>query len=477
MTHIRDEYDSIVIGAGMSGLAAGIRLAHYGQKVAIFESHSLAGGLNSYYSRGGRLFDVGLHAVTNHVEANVRSAPMNKLCRQLRIKSADLGLCPQIRSRINFPSASLEFTNDFDSFRQSVSRFFPGESEGLDRFVQDISGDGELSLNQEFESTRKKLGKWFTSPLFMEMLCCPLMYYGNAWEEDMDFSQFVIMFKSIFLEGFARPREGVTRIIDLLVSRYRECGGELHMKTPVKSIISRDGAVRGVILADGRQVLADRVFSSAGIAETHNLVDYEASLESETSHGEKTGSEKPRSGKLSFVEAIFVLDRSPASLGMNDTIHFFSRQNNFAYRQPDTFMDMDSGVLCCPNNFDYRKPLEEGILRITHMANHDKWAELDRSAYRRKKEECLSACAREIEEWFPGFAGSIVATDFFTPVTVRRFTGHHNGAVYGSPDKSRDGRTAWENLYIIGTDQGFLGIIGSMLSGISIANLRGLMSR
>ena len=27
-------YDTIIIGAGMSGLAAGIRLAHFGQRVA-----------------------------------------------------------------------------------------------------------------------------------------------------------------------------------------------------------------------------------------------------------------------------------------------------------------------------------------------------------------------------------------------------------------------------------------------------------
>ena len=44
------------------------------------------------------------------------------------------------------------------------------------------------------------------------------------------------------------------------------------------------------------------------------------------------------------------------------------------------------------------------------------------------------------------------------------------GAIYGSPQKIRDGRTSMSNLYLAGTDQGFLGIIGAMLSGISMAN-------
>ena len=39
-------YDVVIIGAGMSGLAAGIRLAHFGKKVCIFERHNAVGGLN-----------------------------------------------------------------------------------------------------------------------------------------------------------------------------------------------------------------------------------------------------------------------------------------------------------------------------------------------------------------------------------------------------------------------------------------------
>ena len=53
-------YDTIIIGAGMSGLAAGIRLAHYQRRVCILERHRAIGGLNSFYGRGGRTFDVGL---------------------------------------------------------------------------------------------------------------------------------------------------------------------------------------------------------------------------------------------------------------------------------------------------------------------------------------------------------------------------------------------------------------------------------
>jgi len=58
-------YDTIIIGAGMSGLAAGIRLAYYDQRVCILERHYTIGGLNSFYRLRGRDYDVGLHALTN----------------------------------------------------------------------------------------------------------------------------------------------------------------------------------------------------------------------------------------------------------------------------------------------------------------------------------------------------------------------------------------------------------------------------
>ena len=56
------------------------------------------------------------------------------------------------------------------------------------------------------------------------------------------------------------------------------------------------------------------------------------------------------------------------------------------------------------------------------------------------------------------------------PKTIRRFTWHDNGAVYGAPHKQLDGATHLPNLHLCGTDQGFVGIVGSILSGISRAN-------
>ena len=38
------------------------------------------------------------------------------------------------------------------------------------------------------------------------------------------------------------------------------------------------------------------------------------------------------------------------------------------------------------------------------------------------------------------------------------------------PQKRRDGSTVFDNLFLAGTDQGYVGIVGAMLGGIAIAN-------
>src|SRR5215208_5060012 len=120
-------YDTLIIGAGCSGLAAGIRLAHYGQKVAILERHYTIGGLNSFYRLHGRDFDVGLHAVTNFALRGTRKGPLATIMRRLQLDWNDFDLAPQAGSAVAFPGRRMRFTNDPAVLEAEVAREFPGQ--------------------------------------------------------------------------------------------------------------------------------------------------------------------------------------------------------------------------------------------------------------------------------------------------------------------------------------------------------------
>src|ERR1041385_2292786 len=167
----------------MSGLAAGIRLAHFGKRVCIFERHNAVGGLNSFYSLNGRKFDVGLHAMTNFVRPGVKGTPLTKLLRQLRIDRAEFAVCEQKQSRVAFGprgEISLRFTNDFALFENEVTTKFPAESDGFRALVAMIKSYDDVSLNAEIVSARDVVRRYIREPLLTDMLFCPLMYYGSA---------------------------------------------------------------------------------------------------------------------------------------------------------------------------------------------------------------------------------------------------------------------------------------------------------
>src|SRR6185312_3104630 len=158
---------------------------------------------------------------------------------------------------------------------------------------------------------------------------------------------------------------------------------------------------------------------------------------------------------------------------------FFNDSERLTYARPQGPVDPRSGVICLPNNFDFgpERSLGEGVLRATCLANYDYWAELPEEAYRAEKRAWFPQVQGSACRFLPPAAESDVAaataaTDMFTPRTVHRFTGRLNGAIYGSPDKSLDGSTALSNLHLCGADQGLVGIVGTMLSGIQVANDR-----
>ncbi|MEM7516375.1 MAG: NAD(P)/FAD-dependent oxidoreductase [Planctomycetota bacterium] len=465
MTGSDTKYDALILGAGMSGLAAGIRLAQYDLRVAILEKHYLWGGLNSFFKRSGRRFDVGLHALTNYVPKGTRGAPLTKLLRQLRIPYDALKLGPQSFSEIRFPGTCLRFSNDFELLESEVARDFPRSLHAFRKLVNEIRemdafGTGDSGPEP---GAREMLAERLPEPRLIEMLLVPICFYGSARENDIDWTQFVILFRSLFLEGFARPEGGMKPLLDLLRERYLELGGELRMRCGVEQIVHEDGVARGVVLEDGTQLEAERILSSAGFVETMRLADLERPKDPQHALG-----------RLSFVESMTVIDTEPRELGHDATITFFNDGETFRYGPPedDALVDPTSGVYCVPNNYACESPLPEGLVRVTTLASPTRWSQLTEEEYATAKQESYDAALDVVAAAGFGFdpRPRAVYTDVFTPRTIEKYTSHPNGAVYGAPHKQKSGETELDGLYLCGTDQGFLGIVGAMLSGVSMAN-------
>jgi phytoene dehydrogenase-like protein len=275
----------------------------------------------------------------------------------------------------------------------------------------------------------------------------------------MDLSQFAIMFRSIFQEGMFRPGGSIKTLLDRLLDHYRGLGGSIRTSAGVREILHDGRKVQGVVLTTGETIHCGSILSTIGLDETLALL-----------HRPPLSSDSTR---LGFVETIYQIQtcRGP-TLPTDRTIIFFNNSESFRYRRPDQAVDFSSGVICLPSNFAGLQATTTKEVRSTHLASYEQWQTIaaDRQAYESLKTQTAERSRLVLEDIVGNFGQAIVFQDTFTPLTIERYTAKKEGAIYGNPQKIKDGDLGYDNLFLAGTDQGFLGIVGSMLSGVSMVN-------
>lgn len=450
----------VIIGAGLSGLAAGIRLARAGRHPLILEQHDKPGGLNSYYYRQGLLLETGLHAMTNFAPPGLRHAPLNRLFRQLKLSRKGFTTHEQMGSEIRCQGwPTLLFSNDFKLLQQQIAAHFPEAIDGFQRLTQAVD-DFDPFTPAPWRSTRQALHVLLNNERLANLLLWPIMLYGNSCEDDMDFAQFVILFRSILQEGLFRPAGTMKDFLDLLLDHYRALGGEIRFRTLAAGLTTSQNRITGVKLANGEYLACEAVISTAGLPATRALL----------ADADNADDLNTPAGNISFFESIFLLPWHYRKKLAPDRTMIFFFHDTFQYRLPATAVDTASCVVCLSDNFQGMPERETCQVRVTHLANFDLWQQASPGEYNAMKTQFARESAACAEALIGAFYDQVLFQDSFTPTTIQRFSGKERGAVYGVPDKHKDGRTPFANLVVAGTDQGFLGIIGAMMSGVVMAN-------
>ncbi|MCI5183015.1 MAG: hypothetical protein D3921_10980 [Candidatus Electrothrix sp. AW1] len=248
----------------------------------------------------------------------------------------------------------------------------------------------------------------------------------------------------------------------MLLKQYGKFGGEIRFRTSVAEIIKKEDKVQGLRLQNGKEVTADAVLSTVGIPGTAKLSGWDLDIDRYI-------------GRMTFMESISMLPEPQLPPELSErTILFYSLNNELKYHCPASALDPSWGVICFPDNFQGLEMKNDAPVqvRVTNAANYSLWqqAAVDKEQYRQLKEKCGQQSAAAVSQILGPYNQGAVFQDSFTPMTIERFTEKRGGAVYGSPIKIKSGKTPFENLFIAGTDQGYLGIVGAMLSGVTVVN-------
>ena len=293
----------------------------------------------------------------------------------------------------------------------------------------------------------------------------------------MEFGQFVIMFKALFLEGFARPFDGVRVILRVLLEKYRAAGGERRMKCGVQRIVAqrrprrRAGArqrrgdhrrpchLARIGAAGDRRALRWRA-SAAPSRDQPPTPTPGASLVRRDHHDPQPPAGRARVGRatrsfFSTTPPRFDYARAGGARSIRAAASSACRTISTSARTGN-----------CPREFS----------ACTCLANYDRWAHLPEDNYQADKQRWFAEVQHSARRFLPAVRRRARSrTRRSRPTCSPRARSRNSPATSAArstarPVKNRQGRTALANLYLCGTDQGFLGIVGAMLSGISMAN-------
>jgi phytoene dehydrogenase-like protein len=350
------------------------------------------------------------------------------------------------------PGNTLHFSNDPRVLEASIQREFPSDIEGFRSFVAAIMVESEKpapTSDDCFDLLREKI----RSARLRDMLALPVLSYGGYREKSIDSRTFAVLFRSIFLEGCCCPKD-IKVVLDRLLSRFQELGGHLVRRAPVATIDSADGIATGVTLSDGTRLKAGRLISSVGLHESGRLA------------GRNWGAP----GQVSIFQWVAEYSVPVDNLGVRDTVHFSSSQNVLDWRIPRTRPFVDIATFAALDNYSF-PDITNGHFKASFFSHFDEWRNLNEVEYANQKERYSTLAWQATREHYPDLAAaSPTVTDAFTPTTVMRYTGHPNGSIYGGETKSFDGRSELKNLFIVGNDQGGIGIMGALTSGVIIVN-------
>jgi phytoene desaturase len=280
---------AIVIGAGIGGLAAAMRLGAKGYSVTVIDRLDMPGGRGSSITKAGHRFDLGPTIVT--VPQGLRE--LWAVCG--RDFDADVELRPMKPFyQIRWPDGShFSASGSTADMRAEVARLSPGDLAGYDRFLTDSKARYSFGFEDlgrrpmhRFVDLLKVLPKfaWLRADrsvyghaarrvrderLRMALSFHPLFIGGDPFHVT---SMYILVSHLEKEFGVHYAMGGVAAIAGAMARVIEWQGGNLHLNTEADEILVQNGRAVGVRLTSGREMRADVIVSNADAGFTYDTL-------------------------------------------------------------------------------------------------------------------------------------------------------------------------------------------------------------
>lgn len=268
----------VIVGAGMGGLTAALRLAQQGLSVRVIEARPAAGGLAASFENDGFLFDAGPYILLDRpgLEWAFRSLGL-ELSDHLTLRRIDDVY--EVRSN---ESATVHFYADKQRTAAGIDAEWPGSGKRYERFITEMQ-DAHTRLSPLLHVSQPGLSTLFRKravtqiPFLLRSLGTilkraqlpqPVVEAIAIWTQiagqriDEAPSPLAFVPALIHSVGAFYPVEGIGSIPRTLARIAATAGVEFQYNTRALSIVSEQGRVRGVETDRETFVPADAVISN-----------------------------------------------------------------------------------------------------------------------------------------------------------------------------------------------------------------------
>ena len=280
--------DVVVVGAGVGGLSAAIRLAAAGKRVAVFEKNALVGGKMYELRQDGFRWDTGPSVITmRHVFEELFATAGRTLGDYLTLQPVEP------LTRYFYPDGTrLDASRDLSHMAAEIEKIEPRDVEGYLAYlayaarIHRITGPvfiyDEPPRPQSF--LRVPVSEWLKvdplrtmqqaieshvrSPQLRQLLGRFATYVGGS-PYDAPATLNVIAHVEL-TGGVWYPQGGIYAIARAFERLARELGVAIHTDTAVARIEVVDGRARGVVLENGTRVGATAVVSNVDVTTTYD---------------------------------------------------------------------------------------------------------------------------------------------------------------------------------------------------------------
>lgn len=441
-----------IIGAGISGLAAGIYLQRNGYETQIFEKHNIPGGLCTSWDKGGYTFDGCAHWILGSDKGSSFYKVWSELIDLKKIEwvNHDIRMYIELKEvRDKYGSNTFRFYTNLDRLQEYMTDLAPEDEKTIRDFIR------PMRIIQKFDmppilddlplipsilrgikmlryveflywfirlwgQTNYTVAKKFRNPFLRESL--RMLYDG----EEVNLLVIYFPMASFDLKSAGYPLGGSLKFARHFETEYLRLGGKIHYHTPVHKILTENDRAVALQVRHGKIYSSDLTISCAD----WHLTAFEL-LEGKFVNKEMTDLKEGRSLDVFFSVV-------QLSLGVNMDLSHMPHLTRFPLTEP----------LYSPDGTVYERmeihlyhydpsmaPKGKTTLIVSFYTRHaDFWLQLrktNRAQYRETKDRFAQDIIARLEKRIPSLREHMEVIDLATPATTHRYTANWKGSAQG----------------------------------------------